>query len=363
MKTEMIPQNDTDLSKAFVRTQVTNLYRRQVNGIYFCCAKVHGRLIRKSLKTKSLEIARGRLADMLKEHREARHDRSVEVEKFKFAGLANAWSETIQTHPTLKEKSKEYRFATLAIIRKMWPGIDARRPVSITAGDCQEFAQALRKKYSGSRFNGCVETLRAIFQLGIEKGLLVTNPAMRVERVTVKRKPITLPSDADLKRVLKRLDANPMRSRAALVVRFLLYSGARPAAACQVRPRDVDMTRNEIILPAIKHQDQPLTVPMGKELRAVVSKLLAGHPGGDLPLLPVRNPRAALQAVSKELNIARLRPYDLRHLFTTLMLERGMPVPMVAALRGDKDGGAMLLKVYFHARKQAMAEAVKRVKW
>lgn len=330
-------------------------------------AKVGGVEVKKVLDTKSLKVAKDLMDDLLKEERAKRLIAPPDVDGFKFKQIANAWSALIAADPDLKPRAKEYRLETLAMIRRNCPELDGLKPQRISVADCKRFAAKLRQKYSPSRYNGCVETLRAIFHLAIERGLMVTNPALQVDRVGVKQKLKTLPPEHKFREILAALDGNPSRARAALVVRFLAYCGGRPTAAGQVLPEDVDLRRNEIKLPPIKHQHEPLVIPMSKDLRAVVLQLLEKHPGHTahrkVPLLPIKSPRRALATVCRELNLPHLTTYDLRHLFTTHLLEQGVEPAIVAALRGDRDGGAMLLKTYFHARNEKLHAVMKKVRW
>ena len=52
------------------KTQFTNLIRYMSSAIYFARFRVHGKLIRKSLKTDALTEAKLRLADMEKSERQ-----------------------------------------------------------------------------------------------------------------------------------------------------------------------------------------------------------------------------------------------------------------------------------------------------
>lgn len=358
--------------KRIKSTKYANLARDTISGSYLCHAKVSGRLVRKSLKTKSVEVARIRLAKLLEAERE-RFVRLKVQPKVKggdtFKAIADDWLKDIEADSSLKPASQKYRRETLKAIRETWDGLDGLKPHTVTEAACRDWASKLKAKYSSGRFNGCVESLRGIFKLAISRGYSASNPAMGVERMPVVQKAKVLPPAGKLQELLKALDDGPWsKKRAALSVRFLVFGGARPTASSQVRPRDVNLEKNEITFPPIKYQSQPLTVPMSKDLREVVEKLLEIHPikknpADDSPLLPIADPKKALARACKDVGIPRLTRYDLRHLFTTHMLESGVPVPTVAALRGDKDGGAMLLKTYFHARNEAMHKAVKEVKW
>ena len=101
---------------------------------------------------------------------------------------------------------------------------------------------------------------------------------------------------------------------------------------------------------------------MVPQLIPVVKKLLKIHPGGDAPLLPIKNPRRALKTCCRLAGIGEMTGHDLRHVFTTRALESGIPVPSVAAMRGDRDNGGMLLKNYFHARLEHLKRMSKKVR-
>jgi integrase len=368
----LIPESDTETALApaagtqgsrFVKTRYANLVKDQVSGKYHARAKVGGRLIRKSLKTGSIEVAKRKLDDLLAQERARRNIHGAEVDGWRMGRLADCWMAELKADKDLKPRTVEYREETLAIIRKTWPGFDVARPMDISPGECRDWAKRLGKKYSGSRFNGCVESLRAIFRLAQDQGSVATNPALLVERKAVKRKVRNLPSISKFRELLGQLKKTPWRRRASALVRFLVFSGARPAAALMVVPADVDLKANTLRLPPIKHQHEPLVLPMSKELRGVVKELLADSSGPNEPLLPTKTCRKALKMACRELNLPRLTHYDLRHLFTTHLLENGVAPAVVAALRGDKDGGAMLLKTYFHAREEAKRKAMAKAKF
>ena len=58
-------------SELWQKTPYANLIRYNPSGNYFCRIRVHGNLIRKSLKTDVLSVAKLRLTDEEKKHREA----------------------------------------------------------------------------------------------------------------------------------------------------------------------------------------------------------------------------------------------------------------------------------------------------
>jgi integrase len=152
------------------------------------------------------------------------------------------------------------------------------------------------------------------------------------------------------------------RKRTALAIRFLTYSGLRVGAARRVMPDDVDLERNFLLKPPIKFEDRAKRLPMFPELRAVVEEMLAVYPGQG-SLMQIADPSKAMQSACDAIGIERLTCHALRHLFTTRCLESGVDVPTVAAWRGDKDGGAMLLKVYAHVMDEHSLQPAKKVRF
>jgi len=367
----LIPQSDTAITplpgtaagRRFAKTRYSNLVLDRVSGKYHARAKVGGKLIRKALHTGSIEAAKRRLDALLQDERARMNPERADVDGWKLGAVARSWLAKVEADPDLKPRAVDYRRETLGIVQATWQGFDALKPAAVSVGMCRMWAEPVRSRYSPSRFNGAVESLRGVFARAMDLGLCSSNPALGVERAGYQRKLKRLPSAEKFKAMLARLDTNPGARRAARVVRFLAYSGARPSAAARVMPEDVNRAKNILTLPPIKHQHAALEVPMSKDLRAVVDELLADHPGGELPLLPIRSPRKALATACRTAGVPVLTTYDLRHFFTTHLLEAGVPPPMVAALRGDKDGGAMLLKHYFHARPDGLARALKKVRF
>jgi len=307
------------MSSQWQKTQFANLRKFVSSGVYFVKAKVRGRVIRKSLKTKSLEIAKAKLDVLLAEERARLPERD---EDWTFKQLIEAYNAEIDGNYMLEPRSKEYRKETAKMIQNTWPGLDDISPRKLSADDIKEWSRKVVKRYAPSRFNGAVETFRAILKLGMERGIVGENVAMQIKRVSVPVKPPSLPSSEEFHEVLKVLDSHPLRADAAKLVRFLAYTGLRVGAVPKVYPSNIDLERNEFILPPIKRQKTEVRMPMIPELRSLAQQLLAEHQG-DGPLFAIANPRRALPTACKKLGISRLTPHKLRHLFATLPRIRG----------------------------------------
>ena len=71
MKRQANSIQPADSGKDWQKTQYSNLIRYVPSGTYFARLRVRGKLIRKSLKTDVLSVAKLRLADLEKNEREA----------------------------------------------------------------------------------------------------------------------------------------------------------------------------------------------------------------------------------------------------------------------------------------------------
>lgn len=366
------PSNVIPLPKqkpAWLKGRIANLVRYGEGGNYYARARVKGVLIRRCLKTKSEVIAKIKLDKLLEKER-ARIVKTAAGE-MTCGKLMVEYVARIESNPDLKPMTKRYRRQTAQIIREVWPELGAMQPQKVGPQEAATFAGKLRAKYAASRFNGTLETLRAIFQLGIELGAVAENPVTfenrkkgikGIKRGRLVSKDWRLPSPAEFTKLVARLNALPSRLRASRAVRFLAYSGLRLGAAQKVKPSDVDLKRNYLSKPPIKYTDVPQRLPMFRELRKVCEELLADYPG-EGPLLPIRNPRKALRNSCIECGLEPLTNHALRHLFATRCLESGVDVRTVASWLDHRDNGALLLKRYSHVIDQHSQRMARRVKF
>jgi len=354
-------QTQTEAQRRLVRSKYANLVRDSLSGTFFARAKVHGRLVRRSLKTKSVTIARLRLAELLEEER-AKAPSRADVNEWRMATVMELWAEKIKSSQDLAPRSRDYRLETLALIKRSWPDLAGLKPDAVDWVAAERWRARVQSKYSPSRVNGCIESLRAIFRLAIELGIAGDNPAASLERLPARRLQRALPPPAVFRKLLAALQT-PSRRRGGWMVRVLAFSGLRPEEVRRLRCGDVDLANNRLTVPPLKHRKSPMLVPISAELRSVLKELLAAHPGDGSPLLPVRACRKSLAGACKAVGIPKLQMYDLRRLFATHLLESGVPAAIVAAFRGDRDGGAMLSKTYFQAREAMMTKAMNKVKW
>lgn len=357
----MIPHDDTAKVSPWIKTKFSNLVRSRTSGVYFARAKVRGRLVRQSLKTKSVEVAKMRLDALLESERKRLVKRPEG--SLTFADVSVEFLAEVDSNPDLKPTTKLARRNDLIMIRRYWPQLDGLKINQIKERQCKEWSIATRERYSASAFNSQLGTMRAIFECGVKMGALAENPTTGISRATIIIKPVVMPSTKEFKAILAKLDAKTNRKRAAVVVRVLAYSGLRIGAARKLMPENVNLERGYMEKPPIKYTKTLIRLPLFKELRAVLTDLLKEHPGNGQPLLPIKNPLKALKSACRDAGITPLTNHQLRHVFATRCLESGIDVRTVAEWLDHKDGGAMLLRIYAHLTEDHSQKMAKKVKF
>ena len=368
------PAKAKDPKNVWIKTKYANLYRSGESDFYFVRAKVRGHQVRKSLRTKSVEVAKVKMDAFLAGERDRLYTKPDDSKVF--VDFANEWIERAAVNPMLKPSTVQYRRDTLKLIEKSWPGVGNLRPDEFTDQSVGEWAFNLRTKYttkrggklSPTRFNGVVQTMRSILQVMVDKKILRDNPAKgrkRNSNVGIPAAPVPvvppeLPSIEQFKKLLEKLDSIPERKHAAQMIRFLAYSGMRIGAARLIREQHIDLARNEIVVPAIKYEQAPHRIPMIPEMRELCKKLLFDYPGAG-PIFPIADPRKALKNSCKEAGIAELTNHDMRHLFVTRCIESNIDVRTIAYFVGHRDNGALILKTYGHVRREHAQEMAAKI--
>ena len=133
------------------KSTISNLVRWKSSKIYFARVKIGGRLVRKSLDTPLMSVARNRLANPIQEERERAAVATPDVQgKLTFGEAVKIYLERLDGNPDLKASTKKYRRQCAAAILKTWPGLETTELRKITKPACQEWARPLRQQ--GTRF-------------------------------------------------------------------------------------------------------------------------------------------------------------------------------------------------------------------
>ena len=184
----------------------TNLVRYEPSGTYYACLRVHGKLIKRSLKTQVLSVAKLRLNDLEKSERQsAERNADAKQGKMSFGEAARTLQARIDGDPSLKPRSRSYYDQRLTALFKSWPGLRVRDVRTITQSDCLSWAARFATETCSTAYNNTVGVLRRAFDVAVELGVRYENPAATIKRVTVRPKTLQLPTASQFDRGWYRL--------------------------------------------------------------------------------------------------------------------------------------------------------------
>jgi integrase len=381
------------LSKSGFARVDTNLQRYKPSGVFYARFKVGGEIIKKSLTTTVLTVARLRLRDLITTE-EGKHQDRLRAGKTKkghltVRGATDIFLENqrnLVATRTLKPRSLEHNLELIKSIEKTWPDLMARDVTRVSPELCKKWASKFRSTgtqfknqgaknartgISSQRFNGAVRILRRILEVAVEESQLNSNPVRGIKMMPVRTKHLVLPTKSQFRALVQTIrDANARYSRAcADMVCFLAYAGCRISEARRILFKHINWEAKYISVlgdpdTGTKNWETRL-IPLGKPLRELIEAIQRDRPeaGPDSPVLMVRTCQSAINRACTKLGIDRFTHHDLRHLFITTCLESRIDISTIATWVGHKDKGALLLKRYGHLRPEHLSEAADLVKW
>jgi|GEM_PF-2782211 len=348
--------------KGFSKTRTPNMWRNDASGRFYAVARSPGKpfATAHSLKTDKETVAKLRLEKALDQIRASAGPDTLRTQNLTLGTCVEAYLRG-KREEQIKPLSLKYCALSVQMIRKHLARFDARLVETFTPYDCKVLCDRLRAKYSARRFNGALWSLRGILEVAKKAKVIKDNPADEIKPNKIHNSRQELPDDAKFQEFMVKLRRLPSRSDALVFARIMALTGHRPESVRRLRAEHVDLKRHLVRWPPIKHNTQFNEVPMSEELETILRALLAEHKGNG-PLVPIKDPKKALHTASREAGLEKpMTSRMFRHFFTTRALEAGIPIPEVAAMRGDKDGGAMLLRTYVHPRLERMREMVNKL--
>ena len=154
-------------NKSWEKTKVQNLVRHK-SGRYYARTFGNNKEIWKSLRTDHFSVAKARLAEFLREHREkqaasANHSSA----KMTFAEALAIHLQNLDDNVTIKPTTRHYWKQVFTSLLKSWSGLAEREVRRITKTDCTEWARRFRKVASSTRYNNTIAGLRHVFDVAI----------------------------------------------------------------------------------------------------------------------------------------------------------------------------------------------------
>jgi integrase len=287
---------------------------------------------------------------------------------------------TLRAYAEQHLPSRDLRPKTLAryertLAHHIYPALGDRPLRTIRHSDVQAFQTAMNRQHGPRHARDIVVLLRSLLRAAVLDGLLERNPAtgLRLEPARHVTQPTPTWTDVARGLAVAQPDVN-------LMIALGAGCGLRASELSGLAVTDVDMLRRELRVERQLHRlggrwwfGPPKTdegaraVPVPRQ----VIDLLAAHLAGDWPpyeaeggshrLLLGARPVAGDTLANRVAYAARkadvvVTPHGLRRLYTTTLLEAGVPVHVVDELTGHRSAG-MTLGVYAKVTPAAVVAA------
>ncbi len=199
----------------------------------------------------------------------------------------------------------------------------------------RELYADLKRKSGETTAASVMRTLRAAVNTAMRiDETLGSNPVAALHVPSTKRRKV---APLDLKAWWHDVEKiSPMRRDLHVT---MLLTGARRSSILNVRLADVDLERRILTLTHMKTSDEPMQVPIGRELAAILSaRMDADRPLGSEWLWPSSGSRTGHVMEPREDGLPS--PHEYRHHARTLYIAAGVPYAESALLLGQKLPGA-----------------------
>lgn len=330
-----------------------NLVRYQAGTIYLR-ARVAGKIVRQSLGTSDLRIAKLKRDATLARLRDAAAEASKAPE---IRTLGDGLDELARRSlgPHLKPATRDDYQKQIATLRRTLPVTTLAR--SWSADSASDWWQRINRHFSPRPANKILRFARLLSRLLIDLGHRTSDPLASIRPMKVVRHVRHLPTREQIDAIVANARSmyNQHSDESGRFIAFLAFSGCRPGEVPHVewhhyRGRTLDIQGGQ---EGTKNR-QGRTIPVCPPLRRLLAEMRRDikargiTPAG--PIFGIRKPRFALDNACRRLGFPPMTLYDLRHWFATWALESGVDVPTVSRWIGHRDGGALLIRTYVHVR-------------
>lgn len=226
-----------------------------------------------------------------------------------------------------------------------------------------------RSKISNQTANKELRHLRALFNWGLRKSYVETNPASLVDMMRIEKKEIYVPSQIDIECVLAV--ATEEQQDYLWCLRDTL---ARSREINQLRWEHIDLTNNTITLYTRKKKHgtkTPRTIPMTNKLIEVLRHRYSqrdeskpwvfchryySRKAGKIVIGPYKDRKKFMRTLCEKANVRYFRFHPFRHAGASLMENINIPLTHIQEILGHEN--RKTTETYIHALNQSKYEVM-----
>jgi integrase len=301
------------------------------------------RLVIGAFPTWSAKQARTRAAELrrlIDQGRDPLADRQAERSAPTIAELLDEYEETASG----KRSWRDDKAMIAAYIRPRWA---ARKVSEVTADDIEALHREITRR-APIRANRVIAVVSAMFKLAIKRRFVTDNPCRGIERnaETKRTRYLTAP---ELARLVATLDGWADQVSAA-AIRLLLLTGCRKSELLGATWDEFDLDAGVWVKPAARVKaNREHRLPLSPQAVAELHRLPRTGP------LVFTNSRgkpwtevAAWPAIREAAGIADVRLHDLRHSAASLLISRGLSLPVIGRILGHSQASTTERYAHLH---------------
>jgi len=324
------------------------LYRNPSSRVIYALVKVRGKQKKCSLRTPCLAEARRKLLDLRRELERT----DPEAGRVTVDFLCSRYLTTIgyQAPKTIRRKKD-----IVCRIKAHWPHIQAAK---VKKSDVLAWLASFR--FGAASYNLHLETVRAVFQMGVEDRLIRISPVEGILHRKRERPIRVTPTFEDFLQIVASIRSQKFtdtNGESADLVEFIGLSGLGLAETSALKWGHVNFQRKQITARRQK-TGQGFVVPIFPQLLPLLERRFDAaksandgrepHPKTDV--FSVKNPKKAVVASCQRLGLQIYSSRAFRRMFITRAIEKGVDVKTISQWQGHRDGGKLILDTYSHVR-------------
>jgi len=211
----------------------------------------------------------------------------------------------------------------------------------------------LAKRLSHVTINVHIRTLKSVFSKAVEWEYLERNPFAGYKQLQTQQKPPRFLLPEEVRKIEKVIDEEIWK----FIFRFLVYTGLRIGEACSLQWKDVDFSRNVIIVEKSKNF-RSRTVPIHPKLREELLKQYEKKERDKVFPFSKSYVERRLKEYFRKAGFPELRIHDLRHTFASLMVMSGVDLKTVQELLGHTS--YRTTEIYAHLAAHHLQKAIEK---
>jgi len=334
------------------------LYRGK-NGYWYYDATVHGRRIRRTLRTKSKALAQERLQRVIRDNPLLNDSPAANVPVVKF------FDDFVEHYRHIwKPKSWRGDRGRLERVRKFLVELGPRMLCEVDRTTAQAFTNWLwreRPNLSTASINRYMSLLKTMLKHAVDSGLLERSPLQGLPKLKENRRRRKLLTYDETAKLIQAAD--PLFSK---FIEMILLTGARLDEMRTLKAENVDLDNREITFENVKTGGD-LVVPINDRGVEILSTLLDSErqyvfsrDGQNRPAWKDHKVSHTFRNLATRLGIDAT-VHDLRSTFVSRLLDAGVGLKTVQGLIGDKTAH-MVLSVYAQIVPGSARQAIEELK-